>query len=129
LATIRQPASSPTRQGFGSRRQVASALIGFSAVLLTCVSLPTNAYAANTYATKIYKGSSFTTVAEAVFSEPYDTLPQPEVTATALGDDGDVASNHLRVAARRTLSVRDVLIEFPGGKKLFQANGRCFAGH
>ena len=76
-----------------------------------------------------YNGSSYNAISAAVFTKPYDQLPQYSTTATLFGDSGsDPAKNHLLSAAQRTLSDRRDLIEFPQGQKLLQANGICFAG-
>ena len=75
-----------------------------------------------------YSGSSWNTVYKAVFTEPYSVLPQYEITGKRFGVSGNADNNHLRGAARRTLTVEDDLYDFPGGRKLLQANGICFAG-
>jgi len=72
---------------------------------------------------------SFKQVFEAVVSQPYNELPHYQVTRERFGRTGDAADNHLRAAARRTLSTNQNLLRFPGGQKLFQLNRICFAGH
>ena len=75
-----------------------------------------------------YRGSTFSQVKSVVFRQPYAVLPQLQVSSDRLGTEGATPGNHLRKAAIRTLSVQHDLYRFPGGQKLFQANGRCFAG-
>lgn len=72
--------------------------------------------------------ASFDRVRAAVFSDPYDTLPQYGVDAALFGESGDGPGNALRRAASRTLESRADLIDFPRGQKLFQPNGICFSG-
>ena len=71
--------------------------------------------------------SKFALVKQAVFSEPYEVLPQYDVHKSLFGPKKG-ANNHLLDAARRTLELEDDLFEFPQGQKLLQANGICFAG-
>lgn len=75
-----------------------------------------------------YDGSAFRDVRAAVFREPYAELPVYPIDRDLLGPGGDRQANRLRRAARRTLTLRDDLFEFPLGRKLLQANGICFAG-
>jgi hypothetical protein len=75
-----------------------------------------------------YSGSSWNTVYSAVFTQPYPVLPHYEIVAHNFGASGDRDENRLRAAALRTLTVKDDLYAFPGGQKLLQANGICFAG-
>ena len=86
--------------------------------LLATTAMPARAYA----------GSSFEQVRDAVFSDPYDVLPRLTVSPAHFGRSGDYPDNHLLQAARRTLSNREDLLDFPQGRKLFQANGICFTG-
>jgi len=65
---------------------------------------------------------------EAVFAEPYKVRPIYKVERGPFGKAGNKPNNHLRVAARRTLSSTDDLFEFENDRKLLQANGICFAG-
>ena len=81
--------------------------------------------AANTTA---YEGSSFSHIRDVVFTDPYSRLPQYRIDKQLFGRSGDHADNRVLRAARRTLTVRDDLFDFPGERKLFQANGICFAG-
>ncbi len=77
-----------------------------------------------------YEGSAFADVERVVFANPYAQLPRYQVTEAELDEEtgGGETANRLLAAARRTLSVRHDLIQFEGGRKLFQANGRCFSG-
>lgn len=75
-----------------------------------------------------YEGSAFDDVRAAVFREPYAELPVYPVERELLGPGGDREDNRLRQAARRTLTVREDLFDFPSGRKLLQANGICFTG-
>ena len=75
-----------------------------------------------------YEGSTFEEVRAAVWAAPYQALPQWTVDSDTLGASGDDDGNHLLAAARRTLGNRADLVDFPGGRKLFQANGICFTG-
>jgi hypothetical protein len=75
-----------------------------------------------------YEGSTFAAVSAAVFDRPYSQLPTIKVEVSALGPEGDGPDNRLRRAARRTLTAKGDLFDFPEGRKLFQANGRCFSG-
>lgn len=74
-----------------------------------------------------FEGSSYRAVSDAVFGDPYASRPTYRVDPGAFGPEGDRADNHLRAAARRTLTERDDLHDFPGGQKLLQPNGICFA--
>ncbi len=71
--------------------------------------------------------SKFGIVKQAVFSEPYQVLPQYPVHKSLFGSKKG-SNNHLLKAARRTLELEDDLYEFPQGQKLLQANGICFSG-
>ncbi len=73
-------------------------------------------------------GSAFDVVHEAVFSNPYQALPQYRVDLSLLGRSGDGNDNHFRAAARRTLASEADLLDFPHGQKLLQPNGICFSG-
>lgn len=75
-----------------------------------------------------YDGSSYDTVKEAIFLNPYAALPHYRVEKQRFGKSGRGNDNHLLHAAKRTLMVEDDLLEFPHGQKLLQANGICFAG-
>lgn len=72
--------------------------------------------------------ASFRAVKEAVWSDPYEQLPQIRVALEDFGPPGSPPDNRLRAAAARTLRVQDDLYAFPEGRKLLQANGICFAG-
>ncbi len=72
--------------------------------------------------------SRFESLKQTVFSQPYTQRPTYKVTRKPFGRGGDKPNNHLRAAARRTLSNTQDLYEFEGGQKLLQANGICFAG-
>lgn len=72
--------------------------------------------------------SRFIDIKNAVFTQPYETLPQYKVSKKKFGSKGDNDKNHLLAAARRTLSSRADLLDFPHGQKLFNANGICFSG-
>ena len=72
--------------------------------------------------------SRFETLKRIVFETPYTDLPNYEVKLKTFGKSGKGDDNKLLVAARRTLNDNRDLIEFPGGQKLLQANGICFAG-
>ncbi|MBT7951271.1 MAG: hypothetical protein HN764_06595 [Gammaproteobacteria bacterium] len=76
-----------------------------------------------------YSGNSWNAVYDAVFDEPYTSLPQFKVDDSFFGPANDDEENALKYAAKRTLSIKDDLYEFPQGRKLLQANGICFAGH
>lgn len=76
-----------------------------------------------------YSGSSWNAVYDVVFGESYASLPQFKVDESFFGPANDDEENALKYAAKRTLSIRDDLYEFPQGRKLLQANGICFAGH
>ena len=73
------------------------------------------------------QGSSFTVIRAAVFASPYSELPHYRVSREQFGSSGDKPGNRVLAAARRTLQSREDLLPFPGGQKLFQANGICFA--
>ncbi|MGE0388310.1 MAG: hypothetical protein AB7Q97_26600 [Gammaproteobacteria bacterium] len=75
-----------------------------------------------------YAGSSFRAVSQAVFEEPYARLPHHPVELQAFDAVGADPGNRLRHAARRTLTQAADLLDFPGGRKLLQANGICFSG-
>ena len=76
-----------------------------------------------------YTGSSWNSIHEIVFFEPYPSLPHYKIEHKRFGPKEDDENNQLRIAARRTLTIRDDLYDFPGGQKLLQANGICFAGY
>ena len=75
-----------------------------------------------------YEGSSFDDIHRLVFAQPYAQLPLYEIDRNSFGRSGNHPDNQVLQAARRTLSLRDDLHDFPGERKLFQANGICFAG-
>lgn len=75
-----------------------------------------------------YKGSTYESIKNAVFSAPYDVLPQYKVSKKLFGPSGHHANNHVFQAAKRTLTSKADWFDFPQGQKLFQANGICFAG-
>ena len=84
------------------------------------------AYSGNSYSGNSYSGNSYSAIRQAVFSQAYDHLPQYEVAREHFDTQGE---NQLLKAARRTLSNREDMLDFPGGQKLLQANGICFAGY
>ena len=61
------------------------------------------------------------------FSEPYRQRPHYRVERAQFGRRGAHADNALRAAARRTLTEHADIIDYPGGQKLFQPNGICYA--
>lgn len=75
-----------------------------------------------------YEGSSFNSVKNKVFQTPYESLPYYEIQKKTFGKKGKNENNAVYQAAKRTLSVADDFLAFPGGQKLFQANGVCFSG-
>lgn len=75
-----------------------------------------------------YDGSSYNSIKEAVFQNPYAELPHYKVEKALFGTSGRSEENHLLRAAKRTLTSKDDLLKFPQGQKLLQANGICFAG-
>ena len=85
--------------------------------------LPLDAGAAGTY-----RGSSYKAIYAIVFSEPYPALPQYIIDRQQFGQSGDRDDNRVLNAGIRTLSSPEDHVAFPGGQKLFQANGICFAG-
>ncbi|MEM9316844.1 MAG: hypothetical protein AAGA95_19730 [Pseudomonadota bacterium] len=76
-----------------------------------------------------YQGSSFASIYAAIFTSPYPELPRYRISRDQFGTAGDDAGNRVLAAARRTLRSREDLLTFPGGRKLFQANGICFAAN
>ncbi|MGI9293265.1 MAG: hypothetical protein ACR2PS_04715, partial [Pseudomonadales bacterium] len=75
-----------------------------------------------------YEGSSYSTIKQAIFQNPYTELPHYRVEKKLFGKSGSSEDNHLLQAAKRTLTTKDDLLEFQQGQKLLQANGICFAG-
>jgi hypothetical protein len=75
-----------------------------------------------------YSGSTWNSIYEIIFSDPYQSLPQYKITQKKFGPKGQEEENELKKAARRTLTIKDDLFDFPGNQKLLQANGICFAG-
>ncbi len=75
-----------------------------------------------------YEGSSFNSVSQIVFQNPYGVLPQYRVSKKQFGEKGVVPDNYVLQAAKRTLTTQEDFWDFPNGQKLFQANGICFAG-
>lgn len=75
-----------------------------------------------------YEGSSFYSVKNKVFQTPYEFLPHYKIQKNTFGKKGKNENNAVYQAAKRTLSVADDFLAFPGEQKLFQANGICFAG-
>lgn len=75
-----------------------------------------------------YDGSSYNTIRQAVFKNPYANLPHYKVESKLFGKSGRSKDNHLLQAAKRTLTSKEDLLDFPRGQKLLQANGICFAG-
>ena len=73
-----------------------------------------------------YDGSSYNEIKQVVFNQPYATLPHYQVDKKLFGDSGVSETNLLLQAARRTLTIKDDLFNFPQGQKLLQANGICF---
>lgn len=72
--------------------------------------------------------SRFENLKRVIFETPYTELPNYQVKLKTFGKSGKGEENKLLVAARRTLNDDRDLIDFPGGQKLLQANGICFAG-
>ncbi len=72
--------------------------------------------------------SSFNQIVDAVFSDPYETLPFYKVTKKQFGKSGDHPNNYVFQAATRSLLSDVDLYQFPNGQKIFQANGICFSG-
>jgi len=70
-----------------------------------------------------YQGSSFASVWQQVASDPYQTLPEEEVT---VDNFYSAMANHLLIASKRTLSDRSDLL--PWFRKLIHPNGICLAG-
>ncbi|GFD79475.1 hypothetical protein KUL118_23370 [Tenacibaculum sp. KUL118] len=68
----------------------------------------------------------YQSIKQAVFSDPYPSLPQYKVSRKHFDRDGE---NLLLKHAKRTLSSTTDFIELEGGQKLLQANGICFAGN
>ena len=95
-------------------------------VAVLSISAASSAYDASTFSA--YDGSTFEEIRAAVFSDPYEALPQYDVRSELFGKSGENPENKLRQAARRTLAVSDDLLDFPGGQKVFQPNGICFTG-
>ncbi|MGI9287044.1 MAG: hypothetical protein ACR2P1_16790 [Pseudomonadales bacterium] len=75
-----------------------------------------------------YEGSSHSAIRQTIFQNPYDELPHYRVEKKLFGKSGRSENNHLLQAAKRTLTAKEDLLEFPQGQKLLQANGICFAG-
>ncbi len=75
-----------------------------------------------------YQGSLFSDIRSRVFAEPYRQLPVYKINRDNFGRSGDRPDNHVLQAGRRALTEPADLYDFPGGQKLFQANGICFAG-
>lgn len=75
-----------------------------------------------------YEGSSYSTIQQTIFRNPYNELPHYRVEKKLFGKSGRSEKNHLLRAAKRTLTTKDDLLKFPQGQKLLQANGICFAG-
>lgn len=94
--------------------------VTFSVTLLVWLFLAPQAFA--------YEGSSFHYVKNKVFQTPYEFLPHYKIQKKNFGKKGKNENNAVYQAAKRTLSVADDFLAFPGGQKLFQANGICFAG-
>ena len=75
-----------------------------------------------------YQGSSYNEIKQVIFSTPYSSLPHYQVNKKLFGNSGNSETNLLLQAARRTLTIKDDLFDFPQDQKLLQANGICFAG-
>jgi len=74
------------------------------------------------------KKPQFQNLVQRVFTQPYNHLPQYEVSKRNFGKKGDRPENQLFTAAKRTLSdLRDWLPSVTN-PKLFNANGICFTG-
>lgn len=67
-------------------------------------------------------------LAERVFQQPYDDLPQFEVSKRNFGKKGNNPENQLFKAAKRTLSDNGNWLPSATEPKLFNANGICFTG-
>ncbi|MEM9257592.1 MAG: hypothetical protein AAGA91_19305 [Pseudomonadota bacterium] len=89
-----------------------------------CLSLLLVPYAA----AEGYSGSSFDDIHRRVFADPYEALPRYRIDPARFGPAGHRADNRVLQAGLRTLTQREDLLSFPGGQKLFQANGICFVG-
>lgn len=77
---------------------------------------------------KTVQKSGFNQIVDAVFSDPYEELPNYKVTKKLFGKSGDSPKNHVFKAATRSLTSTADLYDFPKGQKIFQPNGICFAG-
>jgi len=75
-----------------------------------------------------YKGSRYQDIYATVFQKPYTELPHYRINKRHFGPGGNHLNNRVLNAGLRTLRSRADLMDFPGGQKLFQANGICFAG-
>lgn len=75
-----------------------------------------------------YEGNRYNDIKQQVFNTPYSVLPHYQVSKKLFGKSGNGSNNHLLTAARRTLTSKEDLLDFPQGQKLLQANGICFAG-
>lgn len=74
------------------------------------------------------KETQFQRLVQRVFQQPYDELPQLEVSSKRFGKKGDNPKNKLFRAARRTLSDESDWLPSATEPKLFNANGICFSG-
>ena len=74
------------------------------------------------------RGSRYSDIIKVLWSDPYTELPRHAVNQAAFGPQGESPDNRLRLAAIRTLSIDDDLLNFPGHRKLIQPNGICFRG-
>lgn len=70
----------------------------------------------------------YTSLKEAIFSEPYEKLPRYKVTTKLFNIKSNTQQSALLDDARRTLAASNDLLGAERGQKLLQANGICFAG-
>ena len=74
-----------------------------------------------------YEGTTFSEVWDDIASDPYEVLPQYEVTLERMFDHvGWFPVNRILEASKRTLENSEDL--YPIGVKLVHANGVCLAG-
>jgi len=96
-------------------------------LLLTAI----NSYAANNEINEVAKLSAnkrHLALKQALFSDPYLSLPYYKVTKALFNSGGKQPENHLLNDAKRTLASDLDLLGPERGQKLLQANGICFVG-
>ena len=74
------------------------------------------------------KKPQFEHLVQRVFKQPYNHLPQYEISKRNFGKKGDNPENQLFTAAKRTLSDKRDWLPSATEPKLFNANGICFTG-